>query len=112
MRIHGINIRKVDHDGFIPQVLQGAVHQVKMDAFHQQVGGDNREEVAVVDHGGVIANSFERGRIAQREILSQMIDQAELAEFVNVRAFGWLFLVMVWHAWVVVSCQLLAVGCE
>ena len=105
LRVHGVDVRQVDDDGLVAQVLQRRIHQVEMDALDQHIGGDDGEVLAVVDHGGVITHALDGRRVAQGEVLRQVVDQAELAELVDVGALG-LLRVILWHVFSVIGCEL------
>lgn len=56
--VHGIDIGKVDHGGFVAQMLDGRILQVEMDAFHQQVGGDQLADAGGrCQYGAVVAHA-------------------------------------------------------
>ena len=83
--VHGINVRKVYHCSLIAQVFKWRISKVKVNAFHQHVGGNKHTSVvsrvgAVLQHGTVIAHAKQSRLILHFHVGCEMVYQTKLAE--------------------------------
>ena len=64
-----------------------------MNAFDEHVDRDKCAVAFVVNNGGIVADTLQRGCITQGEVCSQLVDEAKFAEFIQIgQRFGSLFL--------------------
>ena len=59
---------------------EGHIGEVEVDAFEQQVGGDERVGVAGGEDCGVVAHGVLGGVVGHGELVGESVNEAELAE--------------------------------
>ena len=77
--VHGVDVAGVCGHGLVAEVFERHVGQVEVDTLDEHVGADEDALVPVVEHGGVVAHSFERGCVFEFDIFGQVADESELA---------------------------------
>ena len=84
--VHRTDIGDIDDDRLVAQMLKRCVHEVEVDALDQHVRRDKQLLLAPFDHGGVVADAFDRRAPPVDKGKSQVVDQPKFTEFVDVRA--------------------------
>ena len=84
--VHRQNIRHGHHDRFIPQMLQREIGQVEMYTFQHQVGRNQSVTISRIEYGGVVSASLYRGFLLRLERGADPVDQAEFAQFGDLRS--------------------------
>ena len=86
LAVHRGNVRDINRNRLVAQVLQRHVGQIEMNPFHQHVGRQQHHLIACIDNGGIIADAFQGGAVLEREAGGNPVDQAKFAEGGNISA--------------------------
>ena len=78
--VHGVDVAQVHDDGLVAQVFEGHVGKVEMDAFHQDVCGDERVHALLRgDDGAIVAYSLSGSGVGGLDAAGEFPDEAELS---------------------------------
>ena len=81
--VHGKDIVDRRHNRLVGQMLHVDVGQVKLDALHEELRGDERQLIATVDHRTIVAWPHQGRGIVCGKPLGQSIDQTKLPYLVD-----------------------------
>lgn len=72
-------------------MFERGIGHVEMDAFYHLLGGDYGVKALVVHHGGIVANTFYCGFVADGKLIGETVDECI---FAYVAEFGASFLLV------------------
>ena len=78
--VHGVDIREVDHSGFVAKMLEGNVGEVEMHTLKEHIGCDQNIGLGITRHGAVVAHTCYGGFIYRFYSCRQTVDKTELAD--------------------------------